>query len=230
MWPEAKFESRLTPHCHFGLHEEWLKLYLAYPNDWRNRGLLGNRQVDSLRAWLKTGGLHDKRGNETSLAARFHSEGTANLLLWELLWVNIVFSFNTAAWFVYQGNGIYTSSELCLMLSVDAPHFLPRSIHSGILELVGLLEFTPIGAPLNQGRVTRKGKRSIERHGLSSPTPEALNLSLELLFQREGTNSLDTHKKLLFPWVVFGCDEQTVRLLLAGSRKFSWDRNTVRIK
>lgn len=204
MWPEAKFESRLTPHCHFGLREEWLKLYLAYPEDWRNKGLLGNRQVDSLRAWLKTGGLHDKRGNETPLAIQFRSAGTTSLLLWELLWVNIVFSFNTAAWFVYQGSGVHTSSELCSKLSADLPHFLPRSIHSGILELVGLLEFTPIGTQLEQGRVTRKGKRTVERHGLNSPSSEALSLSLELLFQRERTNSLETHKKLLFPWVVFG--------------------------
>ncbi|SHE92041.1 hypothetical protein SAMN02745218_01071 [Desulfofundulus australicus DSM 11792] len=58
-------------HQHFGLRKEWLELYLQEQQEWELSGLLGNRQVQSFKVWLRTTGLQDKRGKETFSGGAF---------------------------------------------------------------------------------------------------------------------------------------------------------------
>lgn len=46
-------------HQHFGLRKEWLDDYLQYWPEWEANVSLGNRQVDSLKVWLRTTGVED---------------------------------------------------------------------------------------------------------------------------------------------------------------------------
>lgn len=44
-------------HQHFGLRYEWLEHVLQNPKGWEQSTTLGIRQVESLKVWLRTGGI-----------------------------------------------------------------------------------------------------------------------------------------------------------------------------
>jgi len=210
-------------HNGFGLRKEWLHLYLAHPHDWELGGGLGNRQIESLRAWLKTTGLHDRRGKETSFCALFRESAKESLFPWELLWINVVFNFPTAAWYVEDlGLGEWSTSEMRVLLSQHCMHLASRTVSNAIMELVGLLERTPVGKELRQGDVIPSRPRYVRREGLSSPSDKANCYALCRLFDREQRKSLSMDEQLLWPWVVFGCRKNHVMqwLVLDGRRWF----------
>ena len=153
--PERVWRSRAwARHQHFGLRSEWLALYLGEPQEWPRTGGLGVRQVQSLRAWLRTTGLVDRRGRETRLCHPFHRTWPESLLAWQLLWANVVFNFRTAAWYVFHaGIGVWTTTELRSRLGEAVPRLAKRTVSNAVLELAGLLERTPGGGP-SSGRAS----------------------------------------------------------------------------
>lgn len=210
-------------HQQFGLRKEWLELYLQEPQEWEFSGLLGNRQVQSFKVWLRTTGLQDKRGKETFLAALFREYGLEEILPWELLWVNVVFNFPTAAWYVQElGLGTWTTGEIREQLLFYVPRLALRTINNAVMELVGLLERTPVGREINQGEVLPSRPRRVQRKGHVYPSVEALCFAACRLFEREKRESLELRENLLWPWVIFGCAQKYVlgQLLCHGQKWF----------
>jgi len=197
-------------HNSFGLRTEWLKLFLDN-REWAATSLLGYRQVDSLSTWLKTSGLVDKRSSETHLCDMFHSMGVSMDLPWETLWVNVAFNFPTVTWYVSNlGAGKWNTAEMKQILHGTVPHLSKRTISNAILELVGLLEHTPVGSELKQGRVIPERPRIVHREGFSSPSTKAISYALCRLFNIEKRNRLELKEDLLWPWVIFGCTQREV--------------------
>lgn len=201
--------SELTgwaPFNTFGLREDWVALYLREPAQWQDRGGLGSRQVESLARWLRIGGLVDSAGRETPLCRLFRNTWPAEALAWQLLWVNVVFAFPTATWYaLVAGTGQWTTVQLSSMLCQAVPRLAPRTAHNGILELVGLLERTPVGRALRQGDVQSSRPRSVRRDGLKNPSRTALLYAAQQILLRERKRDLPLCEDVLWPWVVFGC-------------------------
>lgn len=202
-------ETGWARHNIFGLRREWLDLYLADRQGWRDRSILGNRQVDALETWLKTAGLEDSRGRLTPLGKQFAARGTACRSLWELLWVNVVFNFPTARWYVHLGQGAWTTTELKSLLRATVPRLAERTASNAIMELAGLLERTPVGDELGQGHVTGGRPRRLTRRGVN-PCDAAIVHALGRLYFQQGKTRLSWDGDLLWPWVVFGCSPQFV--------------------
>jgi len=220
-------------HQIFGLRKEWLELYLWYPNGWELYGGLGTRQVQSLKTWLKTCGLQDGRGRETFLGEVFREKCVDAVLPWELLWVNVVFNFPTAAWYVGElGLGAWTTGELKNLLRLSVPRLAMRTVNNAILELVGMLERTPVGRELSQGEVLPVRPCRVQRKGYSFPSAEGISYAACRLFEREKRNSLHWEASVLWPWVVFGCERKHVlaQLIFYGQKWFTVGENGIVIK
>jgi len=225
--------SGWSRHQHFGLRKEWIQLYLENGRDWEKRGKLGNRQVQSLKVWLKTAGLLDRRGNETFLCDSFRKSGIVELFPWEILWVNVVFEFPTASWYVHRlGAGNWTTTEIRTLLNSDYPHLAQWTVSNAVMELVGLLERTPVGNELRQGEVSSGRPRDVRRTGLAFPSEGAVLLSLCRLFVQEKREHLCFDEQILWPWSVFACEKEYIMqvLFLDGKQWFEVTGNTVFLK
>lgn len=207
-------ETGWARHNIFGLRREWLDMVLSVPQEWSRRTVLGNRQVESLKVWLRTCGIKDRSGELTRLGKQFVSRGSSDLPLWELLWVNVVFSFPTAHWYVTLEKDEWTTTGLIESLQATVPRLANRTVSNAIMELAGLLEQTPVGTELGQGQVLGGRPRKIVRVG-SKPCDVAIVHSMGRLYLKQGQTRLLWDSNLTWPWTVFGC-----------SRSFVWERLT----
>ncbi|MGB4331675.1 MAG: hypothetical protein WBI65_01595 [Dethiobacteria bacterium] len=207
-------ETGWARHYIFGLRREWLDMVLLDPQGWSHHTILGNRQVDSLKVWLRTSGIQDRSGKFTFLGEQFVSQGSNCLPLWELLWVNVVFNFPTARWYVTLEGKEWTTTGLVELLQVTIPRLANRTVSNAVMELTGLLERTPVGTELKQGQVLKRRPREIARAGCK-PSDAAIVHSMGRLFLQQGGTRLLWNSNLAWPWIVFRC-----------SRQFVWERLT----
>lgn len=210
----------ITKHEHFGLKKKWIDMFFDNYSNWKSLPL-GNRQLISLISWLKTAEVLNKRSELTILGSNLIRVKNRTILIWEIIWVNIVFNFETANWFVHLSTGCWKSSELKDLLKEQFPHLSERTISNAIVELVGTLEYTPIGDKLRQGKVLRKGRaREVIREGYK-PSAIGLNYSLMKLFNQQDTYSLDLNdERLLWPWIIFGCKRNDLLPEIVLSSKY----------
>jgi len=206
----AEDDKGWSRHQHFGLRKEWFDSYMADTDGWRQRTSLGNRQVDSMVIWLRTCGIEDKCGRRTVLAEQFFLQGTDDLSLWELLWLNVVFNFPTANWYVRQGLGAWNATELKVLLREAVPRISEWTASNAIMELVGLLERTPVGAQLGQGRVTPDRPRGVTRTGHLPADITILENIRKILAMQKDIRELKYTEDCLWPWIVFGCDRDLI--------------------
>lgn len=177
-------ETGWAKHCIFGLRREWLHFYLSNRQNWQENTSLGNRQVESLVTWLKTCGIEDSQGRLTYLGQQFVDKGTDLLELWELLWVNVVFNFPTARWYIHLGTGSWTTTELRTHLKMLVSRLADRTVNNAIMELIGTLEHTPIGDELGQGCVTSGRPRCVTRREVE-PCEAAIIHSIGRLYLQQ---------------------------------------------
>ncbi|MEM2661513.1 MAG: hypothetical protein QXS74_09365 [Nitrososphaeria archaeon] len=217
--------SGLNIHCGFGLRKKWLEEYFSHSESFSQ--LLGNKQFSSLKSWLKTLGIEGQNKDSKELLSNIRFLGLKNLATWEIFWINIVFNFRPAKCYVFKTydeiwtNRAYTTSQLRDLLLSYYPMKSPRTISNAILELVGTLEYTPIGDKLRQGKVLRKGRaREVIREGYK-PSAIGLNYSLMKLFNQQDTSSLDLNdERLLWPWIIFGCKKHDLLPEIVLSSKY----------
>lgn len=216
-WSRLK---RWCPHSTFGLRTEWVRLVITYgPTRWAQHAGLGNRQIAALLAWEKTAGLADLSGDLSPLGEMFRATWPDAMVAWQLLWVNTAFRFATAAWYAQTvGPGErWTVNDMVARLADDIRAITLRSARDAVYELVGLLEHTPVGSQLGQGRVLPSRPRTVHRSGLAEPEEVALAYAAQQLFLRETRACLRLAEPLLWPWVVFGCSLDDVFPRLASS-------------
>jgi len=207
---KMKKDTGWARHSTFGMRQEWLELYLTNRQGWASQRKLGNKQVDSLVVWLKTIGLVNKQGELTRLGKLFRSAGTNSLDLWQLLWVNVVFNLPTARWYVHHmGLGEWTTSQLRSFLEANVPHLAKRTVTNAILELVSLLERTPVGRELEQGAVSTDRPRVVARRG-TIPCNAAIIHALGRLYLKEDKAFHAWDDDLIWPWTVFGCPRPVI--------------------
>lgn len=216
-------------HSMFGLRREWVDLYISDPQNWFVGTSLGNRQVDSLKVWLITSGLLVPGGYESNLTTLFRKYGTFNKLPWQILWINTVFSFATARWYISLGYGEWSTSELQKMLHQNVQRISERTTKNAIAELAGLLERTPIGKDLSQGKLVDLRPRVFRRDSFQ-PSDEAILHSLYRLFCEAGNRRIDfSENHVLWPWDIFACRKDYVleRLLAINDQDITVDSHGI---
>lgn len=198
-----------------------MSLVLAHPDDWDTRGMLGTKQVTSLRAWLKTTGL-TSRDREPHRLMNVIRSNPASPLGWEIMWVNTVFSFAIAMLYVsLPTDTLWTVATLSRAMESRAKSVRPRTIRDGVAELVGTLERTCVGHELGQGIVSPTRPRRVQRVGLPHPDPRALAHAARRLFLWEQCTSLPLDADLVWPWTVYACDRYDA-LADLDSPDFPW--------
>lgn len=193
----------------FGLRLEWVELFLSRPSDWASTGLLGPRQVDAFRTWLRVSWLVDDQEIETPLARDLRTRGLRDLATWQLIWVSIAYRFTTANWYCRLEHTKHSTSELRDMLQTAYPLSAPRTVSNGIYELASTLERTPIGGQLGQGHVCSGTPRIIVR----KPTVETYSLAIWCAFALllcDSVSCISLSEDLCWPWMVLGCDPESV--------------------
>lgn len=213
-------------HRTFGLRTEWLRLYIDDPTGWRETQRLGNRQIDSLDAWLRTVEVVDRQKHETYLGKFVRRSGLEEMKAWKRMWCNCVFSFPTAGWYVQEfGAGHLADHKHQPSVEQIGVLLSSRTCRDAVCELVGLLERTPIGKELGQGEVTAGRPRVVYRPGLAHPGGPALAHALWRLFQQQKTDCLDLGRDLLWPWTIYGCsqDDALWSLLAVADRWLDLD-------
>jgi len=212
-------------HQGFGLRKEWISLYLHNPDNWEENNNLGVRQVESLKSWIKTCELD--RESQNILFRLFLEKGTEDLLCWEILWVNVVFNFPTALWFIKNiGYGEWDIKEILTRMHKNLSHLSLRTVQDAVYELIGMFERTPIGKDLGQGEVHKeKNRRYIIRNGLLYPNYKSVIYSFIKLFEREKEDRLCLSDDLVWPWEIFLCEKSfiTKSVILYGNQFFDID-------
>lgn len=144
----------------FGIHEEWVEEFLSDPESFWTCNSLGNKQVDSFKAWLKDAEFIDSKCKLTELGT-FCSENYIDQsdLIWEIIWVNLVHNNALIDWYV---NGIKVNQTFVkplldeLAMEAFGASFSRSSVVYSMGALLQVFKYSPIGEDMGQGVVQGK--------------------------------------------------------------------------
>ena len=136
----------------FGLREEWLTEYLLNKDDFWKDNTLGNKQVDSMKAWLKDAGIIDSSYRITPFG-----EYIADIKddfpdsIWEIIWINLSYKSPLIKWFNENApvEAIYSKAIFKAIYESQYQEGLTTFAYS-LDALFNFLASSPIGTDFNQ--------------------------------------------------------------------------------
>jgi len=144
----------------FGMREEWLTGYLNHMENWFENNNLGNRQVESVVAWLKDSELLDKEKRPTEKAAILKKIFMKDAkLIWEIIWTDFFCNIPMIKWYLSNiswGN-VKSSKELIEMIIDSDDRNKAKTTSNGITSLFNMFENSPLGKELKIGLIEKKG-------------------------------------------------------------------------
>lgn len=164
----------------FGVHEDWVEDFLSVPDTFWTCNSLGNKQVDSFKAWLKDAELLDSKCKLTELGT-FCSDNYTDYsnLIWEIIWVNLVHNNTLVNWFVNVINVNRTFAKPLLdELAMEAfgTSFSRSSVVYSMGALLQVFKYSPIGEVMKQG--IAQGKNNYLRMSYDDVSNVAIAYSL----------------------------------------------------
>jgi phosphoadenosine phosphosulfate reductase len=176
----------------FGIHEEWVEEFLDDPEAFWTSNTLGNKQVDSFKAWLKDSEIIDSKCKLTDFG-EFCSEVYIDQsdLIWELIWVNLVHNNALIDWFV---NAIKVNQTFAkpLLDELSIEYFGSSFSRSSVVYAMGALlqvfKYSPIGEDMEQG--VPQGKNNYQRLTYDNISDIAIAYSLYKYSKLNGTKAL----------------------------------------
>ena len=96
----------MNRYQHFGLRQEFLEHFFEYKTDCFSMKVLGTRQYDALKVWLKEAELINpankgqNAGAPTELFYKLESLGPYNPLTWAVIWTNIAYNSIICKWYM----------------------------------------------------------------------------------------------------------------------------------
>lgn len=181
----------MNPYQHFGLRQAWLQHFMNEGVDCFNQGILGNRQYEGLKVWLKEAGLiisnKDKSLSETELSAKLKNLGPYNPLTWAIIWANLAYNSVISKWYCLnvEPGATYEKADLVVMLG---DNYSKSNRENAITALAETLRQSPIGSALKQGLPIEltKNTYSYYREGWDYPHAVALLYALYLYAEHTG--------------------------------------------
>ena len=144
----------------FGLREEWLNSYLQDNEDWieKNKMRLGNRQLQSMIAWLKDSELLDKEKNPSILVNKmkliFENYYDA---IWPVIWTNLYYNVKLVKWYCdeVKWGSSYSSKDLVqLIVGYDSIN-KEKTSSNAVNSLLNLFENSQIGLKYKIGMIEK---------------------------------------------------------------------------
>lgn len=184
----------MNPYQHFGLRQSWLEHYFNEGTKCFSQGVLGNRQYDGLKAWLRESGLltinNKKNFEETALFNKIKPLGPYNPLTWAIIWANLAYNSVISRWYCLNAEvgATYEKSDLVVMIGEN---YSKSNRENAITALTETLRLSPIGANLKQGIPIEltKNTYSYLREGWDYPHAVAILYSLYLYAEHVGRKS-----------------------------------------
>lgn len=184
----------MNPYQHFGLRQSWLEHFMNEGLDCFGQGVLGNRQYDALRVWLKESGIiassKDKSLYVTKLGEKLIEFGPYNPFTWSIIWANLAYNSVISKWYCLNAEigATYEKGDLVLMIGEG---YTKSSRENAITALTEMLRLSPIGAAIQQGIPIEltKSTYSYLRVGWEMPHAVALLYSLYLYAEHTGRKS-----------------------------------------
>ena len=229
----------MNPYQHFGLRQPWLEHFMNDGIDCFTKGVLGTRQYDALKVWLKEAGLivanKDKSLSLTPLFEKMQSVTESgdsvynpyNPLTWAIIWANLSYNSVITKWYCFNAEvgANYEKGDLVVMIGEN---YSKSNRENAVTALTETLRQSPIGSALKQGlpiEIT-KNTYSYLREGWDYPHAIALLYSLYLYAEHTGrrtfsfTELVNAHKnpesKGMSPHDIYGMEIKAFREQVQG--------------
>lgn len=184
----------MNPYQHFGLRQAWLEHYMDDGVRCFSMGVLGNRQYEGLKAWLRESGLlatnKDKSLMTTVLFEKIKPFGSYNPFTWAIIWANLCYNSVISRWYCLNSEvgATYEKGDLVVMIGES---YSKSSRENAITALTETLRMSPIGASLKQGIPIEltKSTYSYLREGWDYPDAVALLYAMYLYAEHVGKRS-----------------------------------------
>ena len=182
----------MNRYQHFGLRRPWLELFFANKETCFTMDSLGNRQYDSLKVWLREGGLltasgkGNKSGVPTPLFDKVQSLGAGNPLTWAIIWTNLAYNSIIVKWYMLHAatGEIYEKNDLVFLLGDD---YAKSTRDNAITALLETFRHSPIGTVLKQGIPIPSGNSyKYSKQGWNTPDAVAILYALYMWAEATG--------------------------------------------
>ena len=181
----------MNPYQHFGLRQAWLEHYMAEGADCFSKGVLGTRQYEGLKAWLKESDLlivnKEKTLSTTVLFDKLKRFGSYNPFTWAIIWANLAYNSVITRWYCLNAEpgATYEKGDLVVMLG---DNYSRSNRENAITALTETLRQSPIGSALKQGLPIELTKNTFSylREGWDYPDAVALLYALYLYAEHTG--------------------------------------------
>ena len=176
----------------FGLRRPRLEHFFTHKENCFTMGILGNRQYDALKVWLKEAGLlsvtgkGDKSGVTTSLFDKLRLLGAGNPLTWAIIWTNLAYNSIIVKWYMLKAPAgeIYERNDLVFLLGDDYSKSTRENAVSALLET---FRHSPIGTVLKQGIPIPNGNTyKFSKQGWNTPDAVAILYALYMWAEATG--------------------------------------------
>lgn len=183
----------LNPYQHFGLRREWMEHFMEEGVDCFQKNVLGNRQYDALKVWLREAGLmesnkKDKTISITPLGEKLIGMGPYNPFIWAVVWANLAYNSTICRWYCLntEVGATYEKGDLVVMLG-DAASLSSRE--NAVTALAETLRLSPIGDGIGQGIALELSKSTFSYYRAGWECPHAVALLYALYLYAEHTGS-----------------------------------------
>ena len=182
----------MNRYQHFGLRRPWLEHFFANRENCFTMGVLGNRQYDSLKVWLREGGLlnasskGEKSGIPTPLFDKIQPLGAGNPLTWAIIWTNLAYNSIIVKWYMLNAAAgeVYEKNDLIFLLGDD---YSLSTRDNAVTALLETFRHSPIGTVLKQGIPIPSGSSyKFSKHGWNTPDAVAVLYALYMWAEATG--------------------------------------------
>lgn len=182
----------MNRYQHFGLRRPWLEHFFANKENCFTMGTLGNRQYDSLKVWLREGGIltasgkGDKSGVPTPLFEKLQPLGAGNPLTWAIIWINLAYNSIIVKWYMLNAPAgeVYEKNDLIFLLGDD---YSKSTRDNAVTALLETLRHSPIGTVLKQGIPIPSGNSfKFSKQGWNTPDAVAILYALYMWAEATG--------------------------------------------
>lgn len=220
----------MNRYQHFGLRQAWLEHFMSEGIDCFTMGLLGNRQYDSLKVWLKEAGLIENKEKAiyiTQLGEKLADFGAYDPKTWAIIWANLSYNSVICKWFCLNV-GIGESYEKNDLVARIGDSYSVSTRDNAVTSLIEIMRLSPIGASIAQGITISKTANTYTylRDGWSMPDGVALLYGLYLYAEHTGRHSftltelIKVHETPDAPGVspadIYGLDNKKLRDCIQG--------------
>ena len=185
----------MNRYQHFGLRRPWLEHFFANKENCFTMGVLGNRQYDSLKVWLREGGLltasgkGEKSGVPTPLFEKLQAMGAGNPLTWAIIWTNLAYNSIIVKWYMLNAPAgeVYEKNDLVFLLGDD---YSKSTRDNAVTALLETFRHSPIGTVLKQGIPIPSGNSyKFSKQGWNTPDAVAILYALYMWAEATGRYS-----------------------------------------